>query len=248
MCQYISAIWNPHNRDIQVADLESHRNTFVAHGLRECGPYQEMHYLPDGRIECRYVSMCCPSQEADAIERAMEAHVKSRWPTFQQFEAWAKHQLEQLSETVRARLPEPKPKPRPTRAGVYDRWIAGQADKQGNVHSDGDTLYSYGWYAIARIVDRECKIALMVKDRYSITTGKHIHRALCTLHTAGYTVFTVDNVTASDYVDNLAGFEADIDRAINRADHARGQKKSHMRYVNYCVQQMGDYIDTFDLG
>lgn len=46
--------------------------------------------------------------------------------------------------------------------------------KAGNISFDGPMAYSYGHYAIGRIIDYKKRLALVQSENYSMTTAKHI--------------------------------------------------------------------------
>ena len=86
MCRYISFFFNDasDNPDVKVACLYSHGRTEAILGLDPKGPYTEGHYLPCGDIECRI--------ETGRSTRS-EAAVRAKWPTFSDFETWARERV-----------------------------------------------------------------------------------------------------------------------------------------------------------
>jgi len=84
MCQYISFFFDDNAAilpDVLVAALYSHGATEQLLSLNPAGPYTEGHYLPDGKVECRIVG---------GRSGKSESAIKTKWPTFLEFEAWAK--------------------------------------------------------------------------------------------------------------------------------------------------------------
>jgi hypothetical protein len=86
MCKTISAFFKPDTMEVRVNDLSSHSNTMEKLHLED-GPaangWREMHYLPDGEVECRTLSG--DSRNGPA---AVEC-IRKRWPTFLDFLTWA---------------------------------------------------------------------------------------------------------------------------------------------------------------
>lgn len=83
MCRYISFFFNESAEtapDVRVACLYSHGITENWLDLSPVGPYTEGHYLPDGTIECRTLT---------GRSAASESAVRTRWPSFADFERWA---------------------------------------------------------------------------------------------------------------------------------------------------------------
>jgi len=86
MCKMASGFINPQTFEVRVAALDSHSDTADKLGLKD-GPepnwWREMHYTPEGEIECRVLDIDAHSSEE------CEAAVAKRWPTFLSFLAWA---------------------------------------------------------------------------------------------------------------------------------------------------------------
>ena len=86
MCQFASFLINGDTAEVTVYDLTSHSETQEKLGLRDdgrSGKWREGHYLPDGTIECRAIA----GDEFTADQ--LVSSVKSAWPTFLRFLAWA---------------------------------------------------------------------------------------------------------------------------------------------------------------
>lgn len=86
MCDFASAFINPATFDVRVHDVLSHENTAIELGLED-GPkpngWREMHYRPDGEIECR-----CLEVDKHTSDVCVDV-VRQKWPTFSDFIEWA---------------------------------------------------------------------------------------------------------------------------------------------------------------
>jgi len=120
--------------------------------------------------------------------------------------------------------------------------------KQRNVHYEQDTIYSYGWWPMARVVDWTAKVALYRDETYSVTTAKHQSYVRWGLRCARYEVFHVADVSSNpDHGRNLTHYEEKIAASLNKADHARDYRDLHMRTANELIEEMDRYCELFGL-
>jgi len=86
MCKMASGFINPRTLEVKVKHLDSHSDTADALGLKDtCKPndWREMHYTPEGEIECRVLPV-----DSHTSEECVSA-VRAKWPTFVSFFNWA---------------------------------------------------------------------------------------------------------------------------------------------------------------
>jgi hypothetical protein len=81
MCRFASAFFSPDTMDVKVWDLNYHANT--EEHLRLSGTWREMHYEPNGSVECRVLPED-PITSAQAVDQ-----IRKQWPRFVDFLSWA---------------------------------------------------------------------------------------------------------------------------------------------------------------
>jgi hypothetical protein len=208
MCEYISAFHHPVTGEILVADLRSHAKTEQKLELNPAGPYREMHYLPDGVIDCR---LSQDDLDAGLTPRMCAAHVKAQWPTFAEFEAWAR----KTAGYAKSRARKPKP-------NVFLEWVKqvpGSHYAKGNVEFIGPVINSYRWWAMARLVGkRHC---LYRDTTYSVTTSKHQCAVRRALVGSKKIVVLVKVPELSAQKANEEWYKAEIADARSKRDRAR---------------------------
>jgi hypothetical protein len=109
---------------------------------------------------------------------------------------------------------------------------------RGNVSFNGDTLYSYRWYPIARIYGN---VVLLRSDRYSTTTGHHINQAdRAVSHKRR--VYVPDVLRESDRT-NLDYLFGELRRLAKMQKRAR--KYDHTSSIHRALEEIQFYVKAF---
>jgi len=109
-----------------------------------------------------------------------------------------------------------------------------------------DYAYSYGHYAIARIVDRDRELALITSETYSISTARHIR--CITNAIAHYGTFHVPDVMAASkaaHKENWVSLRSNINAAVKTFRQAPRQYS--LDSIHSTIRVANKYRETFEL-
>lgn len=119
--------------------------------------------------------------------------------------------------------------------------LMGSSERRFRLTFEGDTLYSYGHFPIARIVSLG---VAFITTRYwsttvlkSPTTEGHKRCAKHFLSIYNYQIFRVDDVTAYDQTGNVQDLQANAVKAINRCFTARSNFPYYLRSAYYEIDK-----------
>jgi len=116
----------------------------------------------------------------------------------------------------------------------------------GNISFRNDTIYSYGWWPMAKVIDWDKKIAFYRNYGYSVSTSKHQSYVWNALNQYGFKIFSVPNVTDfHHFADNLKDYENSIGKLLDIADRAYLNRKYYMEHADKMIKEMSEYIDLF---
>lgn len=117
-----------------------------------------------------------------------------------------------------------------------------QTGRAGNISFDEDTIYSYGWWPMAKFI--EPNIVLFRDESYSISTSSHQHYVRSAI--SHCRVFNVISLTPN-HKDNIKHYLAKIRETANRFWNARaGYVKWHNTDYFALATQTRDYAKHFN--
>lgn len=117
----------------------------------------------------------------------------------------------------------------------------------GNVSFQGDTLYSYEHYPIARNVKTDRgRVVLHVEDTYSVSTAKHCSRARQAAHgSAEYTVADVMANTPEAHHVNFKHMVENIKKSMVKFERMVYPEQWDLDQITDAVDKANEYGETF---
>jgi hypothetical protein len=121
--------------------------------------------------------------------------------------------------------------------------------RAGNIEFRGDTIYSYGWWPMARI---DGSVALIRDETYSMSTSKHQAYVRSALWQHGYTRFHVLDLILQyivfpyrNHQTNIDHYQAKLRKLADQWHNAREYKQGYVNQYKAIADEARAYAEHY---